>query len=96
MHLKLTFRSHQMQRWTNLHRGESSKPCLLESPVVNSPRLTGMMGRAEADGHHIRRCPANPDVDESSGESPRHKYFDTIHGVPSQLAGSKHLCTVGA
>jgi hypothetical protein len=55
-----------------------------------------MMGRAEADGHHIRRCPANPDVNESSGESPRHKCFDTIHGVPSHLAGSKHLRTVGS
>ena len=96
MHLKLPFWSHQMQGWTNLDRGQSPESCLLKSPVVNSPRLTRMLGRAEADGHHIRRCPANPDVDESSGESPRHKSFDTIHGVPSQLAGSKHLCTVGA
>ena len=54
------------------------------------------MGRAEADGHHIRRCPANPDVDESSGESRIHKCFDTIHGVPNQLAGSKQLRTVAS
>jgi hypothetical protein len=55
-----------------------------------------MVVRAEADSHHIRRSPANPDVDESSGESSRHKSFDTIHGVPSQLAGSKNLRTVGS
>ena len=52
------------------------------------------MVRAEADCHLVCRCPANPDVSESSAASPIHKSFDTIHGVPSQLAGSKHLLTM--